>query len=804
MSDVLFKVSSALKNIIGKDLITDDFIAVFEIVKNSFDAHAKKVDIFFECLTTPRSKIIIKDDGDGMDIDDIENKWLFVAYSAKKEQLDYRDKITPRRIYAGAKGIGRFSCDKLGEKLRLYSRKKGQHEPWHVLDIHWNRFEIDPQKEFQNIPTEYSTMNVIPYKASHGTILEISSLRKENDEIIWDRNKLIRLRRSLERLINPNQENDAANFQINLHCEEELGKDNKIINDAKAKGDKPASWQLVNGPIKNFLFENLDLKTVRISLDVSSDGKTIRTELKDRGRRVYTMVEKNPYYKELHDIRIVLFALNKSAKDTFTKYMGIRASDYGSIFLYKNGFRIHPFGNSNDDKLGIDRRHQYGIFRTLGTRDLSGRIEINGLNPQFQETSSRDGGLLADKAFSNLRDLLIDFALKRLERFFIDLARFGTDTGELPDETTMSGKEIKKAIFDIIQKLTDSQQVISIDYDKDFLNILENSSVESVTALLKNLKRIASQQNSPVIIQEISKAEKQLIKLSKAKADAEAAEARERKKAKKAEAEAKKAQEKALKAEEAAKRAYIASHEAQYREKKLDTQNIFLKSILSKDMEHVLALHHSIGQDVLTIEQHINNLLSQLREGTYPSLEELKTSLERISLVAKKIGSISRFATQANHLAAQEDISSDLIEYIREYLLNIYGGIVADPYRNIIPIHYHQSDGVTFKTRFAPIDISIIFDNLLANSRKHKTRNIDVSIIEVTPDKLVISFADDGTGIPRRNYSFLFNIGFTTTDGSGLGLHHIKETITEMGGSIIVNEEKKTGTEFILMFPRKK
>src|SRR4030042_1975220 len=117
-----FRVSSALKTIIGKELITDDFIAVFELVKNSFDANSKRVDIIFKNLYAGDSCLIIKDDGKGMDKTDIVEKWLFVAYSAKKEETeDYRDKIQNKRTYAGAKGIGRFSCDKLGCKLVLYT-----------------------------------------------------------------------------------------------------------------------------------------------------------------------------------------------------------------------------------------------------------------------------------------------------------------------------------------------------------------------------------------------------------------------------------------------------------------------------------------------------------------------------------------------------------------------------------------------------------------------------------------------------------------------------------------------------------
>src|SRR5215510_11359777 len=80
-----FRVSSALKTIIGRELITDDFVAVFELVKNAFDAHARNVEIKFEGLHSDSPKLIIKDDGKGMTGNDIDGKWLFVAYSAKAD-----------------------------------------------------------------------------------------------------------------------------------------------------------------------------------------------------------------------------------------------------------------------------------------------------------------------------------------------------------------------------------------------------------------------------------------------------------------------------------------------------------------------------------------------------------------------------------------------------------------------------------------------------------------------------------------------------------------------------------------------
>src|ERR1700734_1173560 len=97
-----FRISSALKTIIGRELITDDFVAVFELVKNAFDAHAQNVEIRFEGLTTDSPKLIIQDDGKGMTAEDVDDRWLFVAYSAKRDGTednadgkpkDYRDKI---------------------------------------------------------------------------------------------------------------------------------------------------------------------------------------------------------------------------------------------------------------------------------------------------------------------------------------------------------------------------------------------------------------------------------------------------------------------------------------------------------------------------------------------------------------------------------------------------------------------------------------------------------------------------------------------------------------------------------------
>ena len=129
MAKVSFRTNILLKSIIGKDLITDDNIAVLELVKNSFDAGSNEAKIIFRDVLTELSakefkkynlsKIILRDTGSGMSEYDLINKWLNIAYSEKKSKKEEFN-----RQLAGNKGVGRFSCDRLGKSLVIYTKKK--------------------------------------------------------------------------------------------------------------------------------------------------------------------------------------------------------------------------------------------------------------------------------------------------------------------------------------------------------------------------------------------------------------------------------------------------------------------------------------------------------------------------------------------------------------------------------------------------------------------------------------------------------------------------------------------------------
>ena len=414
MNDVKFRISSFLKDLIGRELITDEFVAVFELVKNSFDANANKVKIVFENQYNPQAaRIIIMDDGYGMSADDLHNKWLFVAHSEKRdgtEGNDYREKIAHRRIFAGAKGVGRFSCDRLGKYLNIITIKDESNSKIEQLSVNWTSFEEDSNKEFMDISVSHQTLYGTNYpNFEHGTILEISGLRD-----VWDRGRIQKLKISLEKLINPMQDNDVDDFTIEIEAADELLRDREESDPRKR----------VNGIVKNVVFETLGLKTTLIRVSLIENGGVIQTSLIDRGTEIYTLKERNVYDK-LSDINISLFVLNRAGKINFKKIMGVNSVEYGSVFIYKNGFRIYPFGEEGDDTLRIDRRKQQGFYRYLGTRDLIGRIEINGERSDLKETTSRDGGLIKNESFEQLVNLFYDKALRRLEAYTVGIIRWG-------------------------------------------------------------------------------------------------------------------------------------------------------------------------------------------------------------------------------------------------------------------------------------------------------------------------------------------------------------------------------------------
>ena len=357
-----FDVSTGLKSVLGSELITDDEVAIFELVKNSFDAGAGSVDVFFG-----EASITICDDGIGMSHEDIESKWLFVAYSAKRESgglSDFRHEIAERRNYAGSKGIGRFSSDRLGQKIQLQTRPKSeQRGPVHCISIDWDRFDKDHKEHFETIDVDYTAQSSgfsLPPELTapeHGTAITIENTRRE-----WERDDILRLKSALAKLINPFGVSTDG-FRITVYAPHECEADEKEIQKLTKKGEDVNPNAVVNGEVGNFIFSTLQEKTTFIDVSIGNGGEHIESTLIDRGELIYRIREPNrfPLLKN-SGFQCQVFFLNQSAKLTFARRMGVPSVQFGSVFLFRNGFRVYPVGEETDDWFGMDRRKQQGYW----------------------------------------------------------------------------------------------------------------------------------------------------------------------------------------------------------------------------------------------------------------------------------------------------------------------------------------------------------------------------------------------------------------------------------------------------------
>lgn len=780
-----FRVSAELKNILGRDLITSPDIAILELVKNSYDAHASKVEITFD-----DDYLTIADNGKGMSKQDLIDKWLFVAYSAKSdgtEDLSYRDKF--KRHYAGAKGIGRMSCDRLAKNLVLTTRSAEDNKT-EVLHVDWSTFELNKQTEFDTINIPHETLDsipVFPLSSPTGTILEFTNLH-----LSWTREDIKRLRKSLEKMINPFSGTDD-NFQIEIIAPQMKEEDNK----AESKHD------IVNGVIKNSIADILKLKTTQIESSIH-DG-VIHTILSDRGTVMYEIKEASHAFSLLASVSISLFFLNRAAKYNFTAKMGVEPVNYGNVFLFRNGFRIFPFGEPYDDSWGVNKRLQQGYNRRISTRDLFGRVDVETDNPELiKEVSSRDGGLIKTEASQQLMNY---FALihRRLERYvvgvlwgegFLRKEYFVNQTSAMNarkllegDKDSDSAKHLYENIgskvdfLQLIKSLVNDKSVNVLHYNEELANIVSNpSETEYIQAqMLDDVRKLAERTNDSYLLDKLLEFEKHIDDLRREKEEAE----------RKAEEE--------RKAKEEAERKF---HEEEVKRKKAEEelkqkskQNLFLLSVGTLDSDRILKYHHDIRIHAATIHNTIGQIIKKANKNAL-SIDETLKLVERISRANDKITSIAQFATKANYSIDADNITTDIVNYISEYINNV----LPEFYGDLTLLCTVNSCSKIVE--FAPLEASIFIDNLISNTSKVNATRFDVTF-EKDANSIRMTITDDGDGLSSQiaNPDSIFEKGITTTNGSGLGLYNVAKFVRDvLKGTIMVDKEYKKGFKLIIKF----
>lgn len=753
-----------MKDIIGRDLITNDSVAIFELVKNSFDAYAKNVLIVFG-----HDAIIIVDDGKGMSEEDIRSKWLFVAYSAKKNGeedknlSDYRDGISARRGYAGSKGIGRFSCDRLGQTLELYSRAGGGAVS--CLSVDWRDFESDAKREFVTVDTTLRVLANFPHIVDvpvpplNGTLLVIRNLRSN-----WGYAEINSLRAYLAKLVDPFQASAGANIST-------------LVLDGK--------WPELNGAVGNDVIEILEEKTSKLLVSVSDD--IIHSFLFDRGVLIYEIEEELPQsFSDLTHIELTssVYYLNRAAKRAFTVNMGVQPVQFGNLFLFVNGFRIFPVGEPTDDTFGIGRRKQQGTSRYLGLRDILGKIDIRAGPDKFAETSSRNAGLIDTPRTAALYEFVMKHMVQRLERYVVDVNWTDALDQVNEDASGLRSDTARSKIIKVVQNLAGSKKIKLIDFDRELIDVINERSTE-FEASMTGLTLVAQQTGDAELLARVERARERYEEQKRTADEAKAVAEREIGARKEAEHRAREAENKAKTAETKLER--------------VEKQAQMLLNAVSVEDDELTLMHHQVIIYATEVKALVQRSLRRLGEKTVP-LQSVKDDLEQISWQNSRILAVTRIATQANFKLNADKINADIIQFLQEYttkIATLYGDV-----RNVT----FEASGLTQMLVFAPIDIAIVVDNLISNAAKAEATSISFVTRKAGSGLLEIVVRDDGVGIDhdRIDANKIFERGYSgSSRGSGLGLYHVKYVLEQLGGSISLDQERE-GAEarFVIRLPK--
>jgi signal transduction histidine kinase len=765
-----FDVSTGLKRVLGSELITDDEVAIFELVKNSFDAGADKVHIFFG-----PSAVIVADNGRGMSYKDINEKWLFVAYSSKREAeqgKDFRNIVADRAHYAGSKGIGRFSSDRLGSQIILQTRSKGE-DSIHRLDVNWSLFDKNDRDHFDDIPVNYQAakksfelpkeLQKFGDKLRTGTVIEVRHLRHK-----WGRQALLALKSSLAKLINPFGSN-ADRFTIQITAPAEADEDKETCAKAIKAGSEALPGAVVNGLVGNPIFSTLKEKTTFIS--VSIDNGKITTVLTDRGEVIYKIREPNPYkYLDGSNFHCEIYYLNTSSKQTFARRAGLPSVQFGSVFLFRNNFRVYPVGEVTDDWFGFDRRKQQGFSRFLGTREVIGRVDVFGSDIDFQEASSRNQGLIDTPAVRQLREAVMKHCLQRLEKYVVPVSWVDPDDANTGDLSRLMTDQGRARVTKAVASLVDNDEVELLDYSKRLVSIVNERSNEFETSL-GGLRAIAEKTGNKPLIEKLTKAERRFEEMRRSTAEAHKIADRER-------AASEAAMERADTAEAAVEIERRRAH--------------FLETAVNVDAKTILNLHHQVTIYAVDVAQQIENFLGATAGQKSIPRETVLEAMEQIAFLNNKVLAVTRFASKANFQLDSEMIEGDITAFITEYIENV-ARVTGSARMRIVIENTHPG----LKMRFNPIDVSIVVDNLISNARRAKASRITFSLEAIDRGALLMIVCDNGQGLSRGvDPKRIFDMGYTTTRGSGLGLYHVRQVLGEIGGTIDLSDNDGRGAAF--------
>lgn len=403
------KANSSIIHLLGDELIGSDILAIFELVKNAYDADAEYVEVRFD-IDDGKRMIVIEDDGCGMSPEIINNVWLTIGTDYKKEE----GRITKRfgRHTLGNKGVGRLAVHKLADEITLETQvsdsKLGSR-----MELNWNNLVLSSQR-IQDLKVKVENETEVHFKKGHGTRIILTSLKTTE----WMKSDIIDIVRKVYNIANPfyafkdfeirvDSNNSYIREWINsvispkellnhslFHYTFKIERnDNESLSEfAEQNANEPASfnWYYQFRPI------NLPGLETRIQ---AREKDILQVNWKDIDKASLQKTLSNKNLDKIGTIEGQFFAFNLNTtiiNATIGAGRKRSTSDYlnqnSGVRIFRNNMRIFNYGEPTDDWLGIDMSKMRKVSEHFSKKSIVGfvSLQIEGSEGLVEKTN-REG-----------------------------------------------------------------------------------------------------------------------------------------------------------------------------------------------------------------------------------------------------------------------------------------------------------------------------------------------------------------------------------------------------------------------------
>lgn len=412
-----------LLTMLGEQLIKNERIALSELAKNSYDADAAWVKVSFlnfgeNYEVDENSSIVIEDDGSGMPLSVIRDHWLRPATPIKKLGKQLKDTTAKGRKIQGEKGIGRFAVLKLGKRAVITTRPINSNLEY-VVNFDFTKYDVDFLSEdgkarelyLDDLAIEIETQKAkiirgqtlslggrVKARTNHGTRIEISDLKgawsqQKVEDVFRD---LTRLQSIFDKALDGADEDESVAFNVYIYKDgKEQAFAKHYVNRLLTLLDDNSVFRIEDGVYdqKKGLF-SFKLNDVPHALKLTDPDITGLRVFRDHFGRSGDVLKsrRTACGSFTFGFYVFDFSANAEAKYALDKDDKKIIKDH-RIYLYRDGIRVYPYGEPNDDWLYIDAyRGTISAGQFLSNDQVVGFVNISERgNPELKDKTNREG-----------------------------------------------------------------------------------------------------------------------------------------------------------------------------------------------------------------------------------------------------------------------------------------------------------------------------------------------------------------------------------------------------------------------------